>query len=370
MKNKKVSPEIFSWYENIINSLKNIFLENYENDDTLKMQFLATEIEKSLDIIANENFLSYLNKKIEESAKNKKLNKNIKNDLLFYQALSLILSHLLNKQIIERKITDIDTLETIEKYKIRVSELLMLRDNDNQEINKLRTDSEYYWRKLEDLLEILIKNWIDWKNIKLNELVRKFFDFWKITKILNIRFPDEEITDDCLVDKVEKLSKWYETMKILLNFLIKKWVLIKTSSWWYKINSTVTTALDWEIYIKWNNSKGHVTAIENRRAELIKAENLWNHTIESFILNDINQESDLDKARKEIDELKEKLIKSEKWIIDEESKYKKSQFELEKISKENQELQNIINWLRLELTKKWFTAQQIKKIIESYEENQ
>lgn len=370
MLNKKQQTEIYNWYDNIINSLKNIFLENYEQDEILKMKFLSQEVEKSLDIIANENFLIYLNEKIAENSKIKKFSKKIKDDLLFYQALSLILSHLLNKQRINTEIVNNKTLSTIDNYKLRVSELLILRNNDSEEINRLRIDSEYYWKKLEELTDILIKNWIDWINIKLNELIRKFFDFWKITKILNIRFPDEEITDDCLVDKVEKLSKWYETMKILLSFLIKKWVLIKTSSWWYKINSTVTAALDWEIYIKWNHSKTTVTIIESRRAELIKAENLWNHTIESFILNDINQESDLDKARKEIDELKEKLIKSEKWIIDEESKYKKNQFELEKINKENQELQNIINWLRSELTKKWFTAQQIKKIIESYEENQ
>jgi len=108
------------------------------------MQFLSREVEKSLDIIANENFLIYLNQKIEENAKNKKLSKNIKNDLLFYQALTLILSHLLNKQKIENKVTNIDTLKTIEKYKTKVSELLMLRNSDTQEINRLRKDNEYY----------------------------------------------------------------------------------------------------------------------------------------------------------------------------------------------------------------------------------
>ncbi len=358
---------IYEWYKNIINELREAFLSNYKSDNELKMRFLASEVEKSIDLIANEHFLDFLNQEINRIATTNNSKEAIKNELLFYQALSLILSHNLSKTKIQNEIINNEALEAIDYYKQRIWELLNYRIDDKREIENAKSESEYYEEKLEQIVEILLQNWIDWKNLKLEDVVNKFINFWEISKILNIRFPDEKITDDILVEKVEKLWQWYETMRILISYLINKWIILKVNWWWYKINSNIESLLKNEKIIR--PRKNEEQKEERKSVNIIKSWDIDSVRMETFELVELEQESDIDKANKEIERLKQELIKSE---TEKNNTVKKSiwlEEELRLQQKKSKKLQRQIKALKKELKAKWKTKEEIKRAIEIYKEN-
>ena len=367
MVNKFDNYNTYDWYKDIIEALKEVFLSNYKKDNELKMKFLASEVEKSIDLLTNEHFLDFLNKEITRIATTNNSKESLKNELLFYQALSLILSHVLNKNKIKNEILNNETKETLEYYKQRVSQLLNLRLDDQRELDRIKNESEYYEDKLEQIVEILLQNWIDWKNIKLEDVVNKFFEFWEISKILNIRFPDEKITDDVLVEKIEKLWHWYETMRILISYLIDKWIILKINWWWYKINSSIEWLLKNEKVIK--PRKNEEQKEERKPVNIIKSWDIDSVKMESFELIDLEQESDLDKANQEIERLKQELIKSE---IEKKNMSKKAislEEELASKEKKYKKMEKQIKALKKELKAKWKSTQEIKRAIEIYKEN-
>lgn len=367
MVNKFDDYNTYDWYKNIIDALRDAFLANYKKDNQLKMSLLAQEVEKSIDLIANGYFLEFLNQEINRIATTNNSKESLKNDLLFYQALSLILSHNLNKTKIKSEIESNETRDLIEWYKNRVWQLLNLRLDDQREIEKIKSESVFYEEKLEEIVQILIKSWIDGKNIKLEDVVNKFFWFWEISKILNIRFPDEIITDDVLVEKVEKLWHWYETMRILINHLINKWVILKVNWWWYKINSTIEGLLKNEKIIRPIIKEEQKD--ERKTSNVIKAWEIDTNRMESFELTELKWETEIEKANKEIERLKQELIRAQ---IDKQEIEKKSlnlEIDLENEQKKVKKLEKQKKALKKELTAKWRSEAEIKKILEAYEEN-
>jgi len=367
MVNKFNDYNTYDWYKDIIDSLRDAFLSNYKKDNELKMKLLAQEVEKSIDLIANEYFLEFLNHEITRIATTNNSKESLKNDLLFYQALALILSHNLNKSKIKNQIESNEAKDLIESYKNRVWQLLNLRLEDQREIEKMKSESDFFAEKLEEIVQILLRSWIDWKNIKLEDVVNKFFGFWEISKILNIRFPDEKITDDVLVEKIEKLWHWYETMRILINHLINKGVILKVNWWSYKINSTIEGLLKNEKIIR--PSKKEDPREERKTSSVIKAWTLNPERLETFELTELEEESQLDKANKEIERLRQELIKSQIEKQEIEKKALNTEVDLKAEQKKVKKLEKQKKALKKELLSKWRSEAEIKKIIEAYEEN-
>lgn len=367
MENNVKNFSIQDWYEKLLYTLEQLLMDSYQDDNTIKMQNLIEEVENSLDIITNENFLIFINSEIKKTLKNKHSENN--NKMVFYMALTSILSHILNKENIKKQIISQETQNTIELYKNKIQELLILEVNNNREINDMNEDLNFYSWKLEEIINILLKYWIDWKNIKLEDVTKKFFDFWEITKILNIRFPNENITDEVLVTKVEKLSEWYQTMKILIDYLIRLGVIVRVNNSWYKIEQSILELLKSRKVIKNIEPNYNKETTVNTSINIIKSRELWEHNIKDYRLNDITQENELDKKKKEIEELKRKLIESERKNSQQETDINWLKSELESSNKNNKILSKQIKALKKELKTKWKSKEEIKRAIEIYKEN-
>lgn len=363
---------LFQW---IINELKEVFLNGYQ-ENTININEMKLIMEWNIDIFLDENFLIFMDQKIVESInkyENWKKDKESNLDIAFYQTLVKIFIFLYNKNS-SKSLSAINELSWInESYKTRVSELIEWRLKQERIIHEKNQENEYYKWSIEKLYTTLAKYWIDWEYITIESVANKFYAFWRITKILNLNLPEMEITDKKVESSIEELIKWYNTMKLFIDSLIRKKILLRTNSKSFRINWAVLSVLKNEKILTQTYTET-TTFTTNNSSNIIKSEDFETHTFQEFKLENIEpvneEENELEKARKEIERLKKEVTKLSLERSDNELKIREANETNRKLLAFAKKQKREIEQIKKDLQKKWKTKAEIINAVNEYERNQ
>jgi hypothetical protein len=360
-------------YNEIIDAIKSKFLSN---NSSSSYEDLINQINENKDVLLSQNFIEFLKKEIENVIFDEiswEINKELLN---FYMNFLISIIIIIKKENTKEKIFNYKVISELEKQKLRIEQILDLKDKELESTQtRIDRDSKFE-KKFIEILEILTSYWVDWRNVKVVEAMEKFKNFWEISKIINELFPDENITDNELVPTIEKISKWHIWMKKLIDELLKIWILEREKTWRNEVKDS------WRIVINWAalaivKDKKIVNFEEVRNRRIRKTFSLikwWEWDVEWLKLDKFEsvdkQQELINSQQEEIEKLILELEKSKERERKKQEELEKLRLKSEQINNKNLELQNIINWLESELKARWKSPEEIKRIIDSYKQNQ
>jgi hypothetical protein len=377
MKKYCETSDIENSYGKIINAIKSKFLSN---DSNYSYEDLINQINEKKDVLLSQNFIEFLKKEIENVIFDEiswEVNKELLN---FYMNFLTSIIEVIKIENTRDKITNHKVISELEKQKSIIEQILDLKDKELETTQRIANENLKYKKLVIELRTIFEAYWIGWNNAKLIEALEGFKAFLEILEMVNELFPDENITDDELVSKIERISKWHIWMKKLVDELLKIWILEREKTWRNEVKDSWRIVINWAALAIVKNKKiVNFEEVRNRRIRkpfsLIK---WWEWDVEWLKLDKFEsvdkQQELINSQQKEIEKL---ILELEKSKEKEREREREKQEELEKLrldseqtSIKNLELQNIINWLERELLERWFSRAQIEKMIKSYKENQ
>jgi len=373
MKKYCETSDIENSYGKIINAIKSKFLSN---DSNYSYEDLINQINEKKDVLLSQNFIEFLKKEIENVIFDEiswEVNKELLN---FYMNFLTSIIEVIKIENTRDKITNHKVISELEKQKSIIEQILDLKDKELETTQRIANENLKYKKLVIELRTIFEAYWIGWNNAKLIEALEGFKAFLEILEMVNELFPDENITDDELVSTIERISKWHIWMKKLIDELLKIWILEREKTWRNEVKDSWRIVINWAALAIVKNKKiVNFEEVRNRRIRkpfsLIK---WWEWDVEWLKLDKFEsvdkQQELINSQQEEIEKLILELEKSKERERKKQEELEKLRLKSEQINNKNLELQNIINWLESELKARWKSPEEIKRIIDSYKQNQ